>query len=381
MSQRNVAAFVWLISSCATAGSAPNHSVQPAASESSPPMAAEPTESPPTAAEESNASPIAAEATTPLMAAGPVDDDERFRDVVTDQGQRAHGLYFTELTVARLGAKGIIHAVRGAGLDAAVIDIKDQDGRVAYDTHVEVLAPERHVVVRDMPALLRELKSAGVYTIARIACFSDETLPRKRPDLSVMDSRPSRAGEIWNAHRNNSWLDPSNETNQDMVVAIASEAESLGFDEVQLDYIRFPVDAGTVNARFPSQGERTRSQVLLGLLRRVDETLHIPLGVDVFGVAAIRRGDPEGLGQSLDEWAKYVEVFSPMLYVNGMKPWMRNKTQGRAGLLVEMAVHALRQRVGGGPVIRPFLQAFERGADYFNSEFIAEQIRGARSGG
>jgi hypothetical protein len=32
-------------------------------------------------------------------------------------------------------------------------------------------------------------------------------------------------------------------------------------------------------------------------------------------------------------------------------------------------------------VIRPYLQAFENGADYYNGEFIAEQIRGARQGG
>jgi hypothetical protein len=32
-------------------------------------------------------------------------------------------------------------------------------------------------------------------------------------------------------------------------------------------------------------------------------------------------------------------------------------------------------------VIRPFLQAFEQGADEYNEEFIAEQLRGARRGG
>ena len=41
----------------------------------------------------------------------------------------------------------------------------------------------------------------------------------------------------------------------------------------------------------------------------------------------------------------------------------------------------LRGRLGPKPVIRPFLQAFERGADYFTPEFIVEQIRGALGGG
>jgi hypothetical protein len=41
----------------------------------------------------------------------------------------------------------------------------------------------------------------------------------------------------------------------------------------------------------------------------------------------------------------------------------------------------MRGRVGPAPVIRPFLQAFERGADYYTPEFIAEQVRGALTGG
>jgi hypothetical protein len=307
--------------------------------------------------------------------------DARFVDVVSDQGQRAHGLYFTAFMTRRLGAQGIIKAVRSAGLDAAVIDLKDQSGRVNYDTRIEALAEERQVLIRDLPGLLQQLKAAGIYSIGRIVCFSDPVLPRLHPELAVMDSRPNRAGEIWNKRGTNTWLDPYNPKNHDLVVAIAVEAEALGFDEVQLDYIRFPVDDGTKFAKFPAQGDALRRDVLLGLLRRVDEAIHIPLGVDVFGLTTIRAGDPAGLGQSLEDWAKYVEVFTPMLYVNGMKTWLRHKNEGRAGLLVEVEVRALRERVGPAPVIRPFLQAFERGADYYNGAFIAEQIQGARGGG
>jgi hypothetical protein len=44
-------------------------------------------------------------------------------------------------------------------------------------------------------------------------------------------------------------------------------------------------------------------------------------------------------------------------------------------------VKILRQRVGYGPVIRPFLQAFPNGADHYDPQFIAEQIGGARAAG
>src|SRR5690606_4333927 len=105
----------------------------------------------------------------------------------------------------------------------------------------------------------------------------------------------------------------------------------------------------------------------------------IPIGVDVFGLAAYRRGDPSGLGQDLERWTRHVEVFTPMLYVNSMRNWRRGE-DNRAFLLVYGGINRLRRRIGPGPVIRPFLQAFARGADEFNPEFIHQQVRAARRG-
>ena len=316
-------------------------------------------------------------------AASDEDDAQRYVDVVTEQGQRAHGLYFNAPMALRLGARGVANMVLGAGLDAAVIDIKDGEGRITYDSQVSDVAGSKHVLLRDAPGFVRELKKAGVYAIARIVCFSDPNLPRAFPDRAILDGRPGHEGDIWekNAKRN-TWLDPYNEKNHDTIVEIAKEAEVLGFDEVQLDYIRFPVDVATKFAVFPAQTDQPRAQVILSLLRKIDAAIHIPLGTDVFGLTAFKKGDPTGLlGQELELWAKYVEVFTPMLYVYGMAGWMRHVPQGRAGLLVEQGVKELRERVGAGPVIRPFLQAFPNRADYYNPEFIAEQIRGARNGG
>jgi hypothetical protein len=91
-------------------------------------------------------------------------------------------------------------------------------------------------------------------------------------------------------------------------------------------------------------------------------------------------GDPAGLGQSLEDWIPHVEIFSPMLYVNGMQQWVRGGAF-RAQRLVYAAVSTLRARLGYGPVIRPFLQGFRQGADHYDGPFIAEQIRGARDAG
>lgn len=308
---------------------------------------------------------------------------DRFVDPVSEQGQKARGLYFNGPMQKHLGPKRIIATLRNAGMDAAVLDLKDGEGRVSYDTKVALVEPQEAQFVPDMARMVAELHEAGIYVIGRIVCFSDPVLPRAHPELAVMDGRPRHQGEVWGNEwtNRNTWLDPYNENNHELVRALAEEAEAMGFDEVQLDYVRFPVDGATKFAVFPAKDDRKRTEVILALLRRLDEVLSIPLGVDVFGVTAFRRGDPDGLGQLPEEWARYVEVFSPMLYVNGMSEMGRQGSERRAGGLIYTAMKNLSRRLGHGPVLRPFMQAFPQGADNFGADFIAEQIMGARAGG
>ena len=308
--------------------------------------------------------------------------DDPLVDPVSVQGQQARGMYFSAPAYHQLGAQGVVKKLRQAGMDAAVIDMKDGEGRVSYDTQIPSLQPQKERFVKDVPAFVAELKAAGIYTIARVVCFSDPFLPKNEPDRAVMDNRPNKKGQLWaNWGRRNTWLDTYNPKNHQLIADIAREVEALGFDEIQLDYIRFPVDSTTRFAVWPSQVDKPRRKVLVDILRGVDEAIRIPISTDVFGLTALRRGDPAGLGQSLEDWTPYVEIFSPMLYINGMNSFLPEGAQQRAGRLIYLAVKTLRDRVGPVPVIRPFMQAFASGADYYNPEFIAEQVRGARNAG
>jgi hypothetical protein len=306
-----------------------------------------------------------------------------FVDRISAKGQRARGLYFTYPYVDIFKARGVARLVSHARLDAAVIDLKDDQGRISYRTQVAALAPQVVSAPLDLKAVVQEIHAAGHYAIARIVCFNDPQLPKREPDRAILDARPKYAGKnkpwvSWGT--GNTWLNPYNKRNHDLYIEMAKEAEAMGFDEVQLDYIRFPVDKGVEYAQYEPSSEELRRFVLLDMLRRVDAAIKIPLGVDVFGLAAIRRGDPTGLGQSLTDWTAHVEVFSPMLYVNAMPGW-RMDVEDRGHVLVKGPSYILRQRVGPGPVIRPFMQAFHNGlGDKWNPDFIAQEITGARLG-
>ncbi len=299
----------------------------------------------------------------------------RSKDLVTERGRSARGLYFSYNYVQRHGIDGVRRTLARAHMNAAVLDIKDERGRVSYRTRVAPFKPQ--VVDRPLsyPRLLAKLQRAGIYTIARIACFAEPQLARREPQRAILDSRNARP---WRSRSTGGgWLDPYNRDNHRVIVALAREAASLGFDEIQLDYVRFPVDAATQYAVYPKASGRARFEVLAELLHDVDEAISIPLGVDVFGLTTMHEGDPSGLGQSLRDWLGHVEVISPMLYVNGMRTWARG-SRHRAGILIERLAGTLRARIGDETVVRPYIQAFSQGADRWSPDFITEQIVAAR---
>jgi hypothetical protein len=309
--------------------------------------------------------------------------DTHLEDPVSDQGRHARGLYFSAPYVHLRGVRGVISVLRGTGLDAAVIDIKDDQGRVSIDTDVPELQASEAELLGDPHALVAALHAEGIYAIARIVCFNDPVIPRAHPELAVMDARPRRTGQPWVSWgTGNTWLDPSNPRNHELIQSLAVAAAEAGFDEVQLDYVRFPVDRGTDYAIFPHLPDGARHwQVIADMLRSIDEAIHVPLGVDVFGISALRVGDPAGLGQSLEDWSPYVEVFTPMLYANNFKSWTPSPGHERGASFVAAATDSVRHRLGPRAIIRPFLQGFAVGADTYDEDFVTGQIRAARANG
>lgn len=303
-------------------------------------------------------------------------------DVLDERTASASGLYFTGPFVEGRGAEGIIDLLRLSRMDTAVIDFKDATGRVHHDTAIAGLEAQESGMFGDGRALLQALRDAGIHTVARIVCFNDPVFAVAHPERAIIDARERFHGRVWESWgTGGAWLDPWDPANHDMVIALAEEAEALGFDEVQLDYIRFPVDDAREWALYPDERPGvSRPELLHDLLARMDTAIDIPIGVDVFGIQAFNAGDASGLGQDLVLWSDVVDVFTPMLYLHSMSDWEVGE-EDRGRRLVSRGVRLLRERIGERPIIRPFLQAFEAGADHWDRDFIAEQIRGARTGG
>src|SRR5699024_8685291 len=127
----------------------------------------------------------------------------------------------------------------------------------------------------DLPAILDTLHDHGIYTIARIVVFKDNAVAGAYPRLGVFDWQ---TGNLWRDMNGQAWLNPMSREVWTANIAIAREAATAGFDEVQYDYVRFPSDGDVSRASYGVPNtEEHREQAIEGFLERSREAL-LPTG-------------------------------------------------------------------------------------------------------
>lgn len=323
---------------------------------------------------------------------------------LTLQPFEVRAAYLTYYGVSDEGLRGnVIDLIESTELNAVVIDIKGDFGRLAYKSEVplaETIGANVEPTIRDITALLADLQGRGIYSIARIVVFKDDVLGRNggKAGLDVAVKNASSGGP-WIDGENLVWVDPYRTEVWDYNTALAVEAANLGFDEIQFDYIRFPTDpspGSSVNAALfakPST-EALRVEAIEGFLARARtalKTTGAKLSVDVFGYTCWR-DDDMGIGQKIETIAKYVDFLAPMVYPSTYSdglPMTPNYMDAPAYpyeivfYSVERAVDRLK---GTATKVRPWLQYFddypwESGREYNAAEIAAQKRAGAEAGG
>ena len=276
--------------------------------------------------------------------------------------------------------KKILHIIDTTEINAVVVDIKNVKGDISYRSTVpeaKKIGAGNHATIPDIHSYIRNLKSRGVYTIARIAVFKDTRQALHFPGRAVKTS----GGAVWKDKHNTAWVDPFRRESQDYTLSIAEEAAKSGFDEINFDYIRFPARYGLRYAKANTQANRIAA--IESFLRRARERLH-PLGtaisVDIFGYVAWNKTDTH-IGQTVTSLAKYADYICPMLYPSGFHAGTlgyHNPAQ-HPYPIVKTSILKAHQYVEPHR-IRPWLQSFR---DYafdhvsYREQQIALQIQAA----
>jgi hypothetical protein len=272
----------------------------------------------------------------------------------------------------------MLELIDRTGVNALVIDVKETDGRLFHATDlpeaVEVGAV-REDPIFDLAELLPQLRERGIYTIARMVAMKDNTTAAARPELAVINSA---TGEPWRDNIGGAWLDPAAPGVAEYIAAVARDLADKGFDEVQLDYIRFfsdgPYDVADTNL------PNTQSFRLphIGRVLRVVSDAIAPtrafLSADVFPISFIVPDD-QGIGQRPEVIMPYVDYFSPMLYPSHYGPGVFGfeVPNNFPYEVIDRSLEIMNEQAEGLPlVIRPWIQDFGYGSF---PPYTADQVR------
>ena len=235
--------------------------------------------------------------------------------VDTREKVNAKGIYISSSYINKK-LDDAIALVDSTELNAMVIDIKSDAGyityRMDYDVAKEIGACTS--TIGDINATVKKLKEHGIYLIARVVTLKDPVLADKKRELALKN----KDGSIFRDSSGLAWVNPYEDEVWDYLIEVCKQCVEIGFDEVNLDYIRFSTDRGMSNVDFgPKAEEMTRIEVITDGIRRICETIK-PMGAfvscDVYGAIISSSVDARIVGQSYFNMSKYLDYICPMVY-------------------------------------------------------------------
>jgi hypothetical protein len=298
---------------------------------------------------------------------------------------KVKGIY---IPLAMLSLPDRVHAlidlVDRTELNAIVVDVKGDRGGLAYTSQVS-LAQELGVAVgglMDLKEFLRLCEERGIYTIARLVIFKDSPLAFGRPDLAI-----TRAdGTVWTDSKGAGWTNPFRQEVVDYNIAIAVEVARMGFDEIQVDYIRFPSD-GDVTTIVYEEADNTmenRTAAINGFLEQLRAALQpwqVFTSADLFGLTvSVSPSSDMGIGQRVNDIAPLVDYLCPMIYpstyISGNFGF-----EEPANHPYEIVYRAMQDALRRTKTkVRPWLQHYSWQVDYGLEEFQLERQAAEDSG-
>ena len=134
-----------------------------------------------------------------------------------------------QLSVDSLAEGTALTELNEAGADALVLEMKGQDGILAWQSGAELA---QWAGVNGAPAVneaLEQLRGRDVYTVARVCCFRADSMPYYDTSLALRTS-------------GGNWLSPASSRAQEYLAALCGELAAMGFDEILLEEYAFPVN-------------------------------------------------------------------------------------------------------------------------------------------
>lgn len=280
----------------------------------------------------------------------------------------------------------VLATIAGTEINSIVIDLKDYTGTLSY-AQTQVAGPRGHGCrIVDLPRFIAELHEKDIYVIGRVTVFQDPLYSVYQPAMAVQSV--SHPGKPWKDTKGLSYMDPDFRDYWAYVVAIAREAHSIGADEINFDYIRFPSDGDMSDAQFAVPAGMTKAEVITSFFSHLHDELApdgIVTSADLFGQTTVSRDDM-GIGQIFENALPYFDFVAPMVYpshfITGFMGYTKPAQYPYEIIQGTMMSAVERTAAASSSLdkVRPWLQAFDLGATY-TPEMVQKQIQAVYSSG
>lgn len=235
--------------------------------------------------------------------------------------QSLKGVYMTQCVAATPSFRDkVVKLIEETEINAVVIDIKDYTGTVSFltgDIDIDKYGG-KGCTVADMADFIERLHDKDIYVIGRVAVFQDPLYASAHPELAVQ----KKSGGIWKDRKGLSFIDVGAKPFWDHIVDLSKASYSIGFDEINFDYIRFPSDGNMDDIAFPHTGSTLKREMLRQFFEYLDSKLSL-VGVvtsaDLFGMTTTNTDDL-GIGQVLEYAMLNFDYVAPMVYPSHYPP-------------------------------------------------------------
>jgi hypothetical protein len=266
-------------------------------------------------------------------------------------------------------------------LNSVVIDVRDS-GEMYFPTHIALsdeVQGKKNLAITHPEKLMKMLSDYHIWPIARIACFRDNYVPLKHPDQAVQ----TPDGSPWHDRSKHYWLDPYDKRNWMYIGRTVDYALSIGFPEIQLDYVRFPSEGKSSSQIFPNEKKYSSSpvshqDVIAAFAKYIHDKVKAKnayISSDIFGIISSSKSD-QGIGQELEKVAAPFDVISPMIYPSHF-------AKGEYGIpnpntapyqIITKSLHDYRKRLPN-MTVRPWLQDFSLFGVHYGAPQVRAQIK------
>ncbi len=284
-------------------------------------------------------------------------------------GEPIRGLHVTgwiALMPKRMGE--MIDFISNSPLNAVMIAIKDESGNRFWKTKTAGQKGRGALAV-----LLQDWTPRGIYTACRFVCFKDTELEQQHPDF--------RFGAVNGDRRLAPWIDPGSPKAVSYLLKELDEVAGLGFDEINLDYVRYP---DRLRTPIPLS---QKCQVIGEFIRQAREVVkrhNVRLTVSVFGYVAWDE-KKANVGQRLEDLYQNVDGVYFMVYPShfakgdlGFKDPSAHPYE-----VVRLGMDAAMRHFEQAPIdILPWVQVFSLKHDYrYGPREVLLQLKGALDSG